>query len=48
MTDFRTKSVVILADSELNDDDDDDDIRNRDMEDDVQGATNHMDCMILG
>ena len=46
MTDFRTKLVVTLADSELNDDDDD--IRNRDMEDDVQGATNHMDCMILG
>ena len=45
MTDFRTKLAVILVDSELNDDDD---IRNRDMEDDVQGATNHMDCMILG
>ena len=45
MTYFRTKLVVILVDSELNDDDD---IRNRDMEDDVQGATNHMDCMILG
>ena len=42
MTDFRTKLVVILVDSEFNDDD----IRNRDLDDD-EINTDPTDCMIV-
>ena len=42
MTDFRTKIVVILVDSEFNDDD----IRNRDLDDD-ETNTDPIDCMIV-
>ena len=42
MTDFKTKLVVILVDSELNDDN----IRNRDIEDD-ENNIDPTECMIL-
>ena len=42
MTDFRTKLVVIVVNSEFNDDD----IRNRDLDDD-ETNTDSTDCMIV-